>query len=66
MQPRDPRGRQPLRRGVAPTHWQGEDVIMKGLFRVLLAGWGAKKFGGGCISTVLIFVLLFWLLGLFF
>lgn len=39
---------------------------MKGLLRVLLAGWGAKKFGGGCISTVVIFVILFWLLGYVF
>lgn len=36
---------------------------MRGLLRALLAGWGAKKMGGGCISTVLIFILLFWLLG---
>jgi hypothetical protein len=36
---------------------------MRGLFRALLAGWGAKKLGGGCISTILIFILLYWLLG---
>lgn len=36
---------------------------MRGLFRVLLAGYGAKKLGGGCLSTVIIFLLLFWLLG---
>ena len=36
---------------------------MRGIFRTLLAGYGAKKLGGGCISTVLIFILLFWLLG---
>jgi hypothetical protein len=36
---------------------------MRNLFRALLAGYGAKKLGGGCISTIIIFLLLFWLLG---
>lgn len=35
------------------------------LLRGLAAGWGAKKLGGGCISTILIFILLWWLLGHF-
>lgn len=39
---------------------------MKGLFRALLAGYGAKKLGGGCISTILIFLILYWLLGYVF
>lgn len=39
---------------------------MRGLIRTLLAGWGAKKMGGGCISTILIFIVLFWLLGYVF
>jgi hypothetical protein len=39
---------------------------MRGLLRTLLAGWGAKKMGGGCISTVIIFIILFWLLGYVF
>lgn len=42
---------------------------MKKLFRVLLAGWGAKKIGGGrcgCIGTVFVFIILFWLLGYVF
>ena len=38
---------------------------MRGIFRTLLAGYGAKKLGGGCFSTVLIFLLLWWLLGNF-
>ena len=29
------------------------------------AGYGARKMGGGCFSTVLIFILLWWLLGHF-
>jgi hypothetical protein len=28
-----------------------------------LAGYGAYKLGGGCLSTIAIFVILFWLLG---
>jgi hypothetical protein len=38
---------------------------MSKLLRGLAAGWGAKKMGGGCISTVLIFLLLWWLLSHF-
>lgn len=34
-----------------------------GLLRGGLAGLGAAKMGGGCVSTVLIFILLYWLLG---
>ena len=37
---------------------------MNNLFRTLIAGYGAKKLGGGCFSTVLIFLLLFWALGM--
>jgi hypothetical protein len=36
---------------------------MRNPLRAILAGAGAWKFGGGCFSTVIIFVLLFWLLG---
>ena len=36
---------------------------MNNLLRGLLAGYGAKKLGGGCFSTVLVFVLLWVLLG---
>jgi hypothetical protein len=35
---------------------------MNNFLRALIAGYGAKKLGGGCISTVLIFILLFVLL----
>lgn len=38
---------------------------MSKLLRGLVAGWGAKKLGGGCITTILIFLLLWWLLGNF-
>ncbi len=36
---------------------------MRELFRAGLAGLGAWKLGGGLISTILIFILLYWLLG---
>jgi hypothetical protein len=31
---------------------------MRGIFRGLLAGWGASRLGGGCISTIIIFLIL--------
>jgi hypothetical protein len=40
-----------------------ENFKMNNLFRGLLAGYGAKKLGGGCLSTILIFVLLWIILG---
>ena len=36
---------------------------MSKLLRGIVAGYGANKLGGGCLSTVLVFVLLWWLLG---
>lgn len=36
---------------------------MSKLLRGLAAGYGAKKLGGGCVSTVLVFALLWYLLG---
>jgi hypothetical protein len=38
---------------------------MSKLLRGLAAGYGAKKLGGDCFTTVLIFLLLWWLLGSF-
>ncbi|GAB2703465.1 hypothetical protein GCM10027037_31600 [Mucilaginibacter koreensis] len=36
---------------------------MNNFFRALIAGWGAKKLGGGCLSTIIIFVIIYTLLG---
>lgn len=36
---------------------------MNNWLRGLLAGYGAWKLGGGCFSTILIFIILWWLLG---
>jgi hypothetical protein len=35
---------------------------MNKLLKALIAGYGAKKLGGGCLSTVIIFLLIWWLL----
>ena len=36
---------------------------MPNWLRALIAGYGAKKLGGGCFSTILIFVLIYYALG---
>lgn len=36
---------------------------MNGFFKTLIAGYGAKKLGGGCLSTIAIFVVIYMLLG---
>jgi hypothetical protein len=38
-------------------------LVMPNWLRALIAGYGAKKLGGGCFSTILIFIVLYWLLG---
>jgi hypothetical protein len=53
------------RRGTALPSIQSSERMSK-ILKALAAGYGAKKLGGGCISTVLIFILLYWLLGRLF
>lgn len=36
---------------------------MNNFFRTIIAAWGAKKLGGGCFSTILIFIVIYVLLG---
>ncbi len=36
---------------------------MQNWLRTLLAGGAAYKWGGGCLSSALIFLLVYWLLG---
>lgn len=36
---------------------------MRGPLRGLLAGAAAWKLGGGCFSTIVIFLIVFWMLG---
>jgi hypothetical protein len=45
------------------THYWSD--AMSKLLRGVAAGYGAKKLGGGCFSTVLIFLVLWWVLGHF-
>lgn len=35
---------------------------MNGLFRTLIAGYGAKKLGGGCLGTIVVFIIIYMLL----
>lgn len=36
---------------------------MNKLIRGLIAGYGAKKLGGGCLGTIIVFFIIYWLLG---
>lgn len=36
---------------------------MNDLFKGLIAGYGAMKLGGGCLGTILLFILIWTLLG---
>ena len=36
---------------------------MNSFFKTIIAGWGAKKLGGGCLSTIVIFVIIYMALG---
>ncbi len=38
---------------------------MNKFFKALIAGYGAKKLGGGCIGTIVVFIIIWWLLGKF-
>ena len=36
---------------------------MNSFFKTIIAGYGAKTLGGGCFSTIIIFVLIYFALG---
>ena len=36
---------------------------MNNFWRALIAGYGAKKLGGGCISTIIVFIVIYYALG---
>lgn len=36
---------------------------MNKFLRALIAGYGAKKLGGGCLGTILVFILIYLALG---
>jgi hypothetical protein len=39
---------------------------MSQIARGCLAGYGASRMGGGCIGTIVVFIILYWLLGYVF
>lgn len=36
---------------------------MNNFFRAIIAGYGAKKLGGGCFGTILVFIIIWVILG---
>lgn len=36
---------------------------MNALFKTIIAGFTAKKAGCGCIGTIIVFIVVYWLLG---
>lgn len=36
---------------------------MQNWLRALIAGFGAKKLGGGCFGFIIVFIIIWWLLG---
>ncbi len=38
---------------------------MNGFFKTIIAGLTARKLGGGCITTIIIFIVVYYLLGKF-
>lgn len=38
---------------------------MNKIFKGLIAGYGAKKLGCGCFGTIIAFLVIWWLLGMF-
>ena len=38
-------------------------TYMNNFLRALIAGYGAKKLGGGCFGTIIVFIIIWYLLG---
>ena len=36
---------------------------MNNFFRTIIAGYGAKKLGGGCLGTIIVFIIIWMVLG---
>ena len=36
---------------------------MNGFFKTLIAGYSAKKLGGGCFGMIIVFIIVYYLLG---
>ncbi len=39
------------------------NIIMRDWLKTLLAGYAAYRWGGGCLGTIIVFVIVYWLLG---
>jgi hypothetical protein len=46
-------------------HFLNREFHISKVLRGVAAGYGARKLGGGCLTTVLVFIVLWWLLGNF-
>lgn len=55
----------PVARNLLETPQNRLEVLLSKLLRGVVAGWGATKLGGGCLTTILFFILLWWVLGHF-
>jgi len=42
---------------------QEKSLPMRDWLRTLIAGYGAYKWGGGCLGTIVVFVIIYWALG---
>lgn len=38
---------------------------MNGFFKTIIAAFTAKKLGGGCLGMIVVFIIVYWLLGKF-
>lgn len=47
---------------IIPILYEIKQNPMNNFFRTIIAAWGAKKLGGGCISTVIIFIIIYMIL----
>lgn len=44
--------------------WRTRKIFsMNKFIRALIAGYGAKKLGGGCLGTIIVFIIIWYLLG---
>jgi hypothetical protein len=41
------------------------EVFIMGMLRGGIAGLAAWKWGGGCLGTIIVFLIVYWLLGMF-
>jgi len=49
-------------RTLCPVHHK-KKADMPNWLRALIAGYGAKKLGGGCFGTIIVFIIIYYALG---